>query len=128
MVAAPHEWALPPSPTEELEDAIAGIAHCLRILLKVSRQGTLFNLTQGDTLMIAQTAASAATAEKSSTPRYDVFVVENYEDGAGSEKSSWTRLGVAFPHKDTKGFNVELRAIPVNGKLVIRLHEPNQGA
>src|ERR1700722_8880045 len=55
--------------------------------------------------------------------RYDVFVVENYEDGAGAEKANWTRVGVAFPHKDENGLNVELRAVPVNGKLVIRLHE-----
>lgn len=57
------------------------------------------------------------------TDRYDVFVVENYEDGAGTEKSNWMRVGVAFPHKDENGLNVELRAIPVNGKLVIRRHE-----
>jgi hypothetical protein len=58
--------------------------------------------------------------------RYDVFVVENYADAAGAEKSSWTRLGVAFPHKDSKGFHVELRAVPISGKLEIRLHEPNE--
>ncbi len=55
--------------------------------------------------------------------RYDVLVVEKYEDDAGTEKSSWTRVGVAFPHKDGLGLNVELKAIPVSGKLVIRRHE-----
>lgn len=55
--------------------------------------------------------------------RYDVLVVEKYEDEAGTEKSNWTRVGVAFPHKDGNGLNVELRAIPVSGKLVIRRHE-----
>jgi hypothetical protein len=55
--------------------------------------------------------------------RYDVLVVEKYEDGAGAEKSNWTRVGVAFAHKDGNGLNVELRAIPVSGKLVIRRHE-----
>lgn len=55
--------------------------------------------------------------------RYDVLVVEKYEDGAGTEKSNWTRVGVAFSHKDGNGLNVELRAIPVSGKLVIRRHE-----
>lgn len=77
--------------------------------------------------MNSKTANEASpTADKSDDSRYDVFVVEDYEDGAGSERSSWTRLGVAFPHKDTKGFNVELRAVPVSGKLVIRLHEPRE--
>jgi hypothetical protein len=36
--------------------------------------------------------------------------------------------GVAFAHKDGNGLNVELRAIPVSGKLVIRRHEPKAKA
>lgn len=55
--------------------------------------------------------------------RYDVLVVEKYEDEAGAEKSNWTRIGVAFPHKDGNGLNVELKAMPVSGKLVIRRHD-----
>jgi len=31
--------------------------------------------------------------------------------------------GVAFPHKDGLGMNVELRAMPVSGRLVIRRHD-----
>jgi hypothetical protein len=57
--------------------------------------------------------------------RFDVFVVEDYtKDGA--EKANWIRLGVAFENKDGKGFNLQLTAIPVSGKLVMRLHEPKQ--
>jgi hypothetical protein len=59
----------------------------------------------------------------SATERYDVLVVDNYEDAQGAEKASWTRVGVAFAHKDGLGLNVELQAIPVSGKLVIRRHE-----
>ena len=57
--------------------------------------------------------------------RYDVLLVETYEDGAGDEKAHWTRIGVAFAHKDGNGMNVNLSAIPVTGKLVIRRHEPH---
>jgi hypothetical protein len=56
--------------------------------------------------------------------RFDVFVVEDYRDKSGEDKASWLRVGIAFPHKDGKGFNAELRAVPVSGKLVLRLHEP----
>ena len=35
----------------------------------------------------------------------------------------WLNIGVAFPHKDTKGVNVILQALPLNGKLVLRLYE-----
>ena len=43
--------------------------------------------------------------------------------GRAAEKATWTRVGAVFPHKDGNGLNVELRAIPVIGKLVIRRHE-----
>ena len=55
--------------------------------------------------------------------RYDVLVVENFQS-QGEDRSSWTRVGVAFPHDDGKGFQVQLKALPVDGKLVIRLHGP----
>jgi hypothetical protein len=32
----------------------------------------------------------------------------------------WLNLGLAFPHKDGKGFNIILQALPIDGKLVCR--------
>jgi hypothetical protein len=32
----------------------------------------------------------------------------------------WLNLGLAFPHKDGKGFNIMLQAIPLDGKVVCR--------
>ena len=58
------------------------------------------------------------------TNRYGVFVVENFTDKNDHEQSRWTRIGVAFPHKDGKGLSVECKAVPVDGKFVIRLQEP----
>jgi hypothetical protein len=55
--------------------------------------------------------------------RYEVYVVDDYTDKTGEEKSNWTRIGSAWPHKDGKGFNAELRALPVSGKLVLRRYE-----
>ena len=59
--------------------------------------------------------------------RFDVYIVEDYTKD-GEEKANWTRVGVAFENKDGKGFNLQLTAIPVNGKLVMRLHEPKTEA
>ncbi len=39
-------------------------------------------------------------------------------------KANWTRVGAAWSHKDGKGFNVTLDALPVSGKLTIRKYEP----
>jgi len=74
---------------------------------------------------INPTRASIPTA--ATTRRFDVFVVEDYTKG-GAEKANWIRVGVAFENKDAKGFNLQLNAIPVTGKLVMRLHEPRQDA
>jgi hypothetical protein len=59
--------------------------------------------------------------------RFDVFVVEDYTRD-GEEKANWIRIGVAFENKDGKGFNVQLSALPVAGKLVLRVHEPRPDA
>jgi hypothetical protein len=48
----------------------------------------------------------------------DVFTVETFES-QGKTVKRWIRIGVAFPHKDGAGFSVELRALPLDGKLVI---------
>ena len=67
------------------------------------------------------------TNQPTGTPdRYDVFVVDEYKDRTGEEKANWTRIGSAWPHKDGKGFNAELRALPVSGKLVLRRYEPQE--
>lgn len=49
----------------------------------------------------------------------DVYSVEEYDAGNGKKARSWTRVGAAFPHKDGTGFNIELRALPLDGKLVV---------
>jgi len=73
---------------------------------------------------VKPTPASLPTA---TARRFDVFVVEDYTKD-GEERANWIRVGVAFENKDGKGFNVQLTAIPVSGKLVMRLHEPRQEA
>ena len=32
----------------------------------------------------------------------------------------WLNLGLVFPHKDGKGFNIVLQALPLDGKIVCR--------
>jgi hypothetical protein len=103
--------------SEGLADAIALFAEGLRILLKMSLR------EDQDSQNHRRPEMETETPAVNGHDRYDVLVVEKYEDDAGTEKSSWTRVGVAFPHKDGLGLNVELKAIPVSGKLVIRRHE-----
>jgi hypothetical protein len=65
--------------------------------------------------------------QQSATRLFDVYVVEDHpkED---SEQANWTRVGVAVEIKDGKGFNVHLSTLPINGTLVMRVHEPKHEA
>jgi hypothetical protein len=55
-----------------------------------------------------------------SKPTYlNVLMVEEFETAGGATARSWTKIGVAFPHADGTGFNLELKAFPRDGKLVI---------
>lgn len=37
------------------------------------------------------------------------------------QKGIWTRIGAAWPHKDGKGFNVQIEAVPLDGHIVFRV-------
>ena len=57
-------------------------------------------------------------------PRYDVLVADAYQTSGGETKVNWIRVGVAFPHEDGEGFQIELAAAPISGELVMKLHKP----
>jgi hypothetical protein len=40
------------------------------------------------------------------------YTVQEYDAADGKKARSWTRIGVAFPHKD-------LHALPLNGRVVL---------
>jgi hypothetical protein len=54
------------------------------------------------------------------TPTYlNAFVVEEFEVGPGKTARRWTKIGAAFPHKEGSGLNIELKALPLTGRLVL---------
>jgi hypothetical protein len=48
----------------------------------------------------------------------NVFTVEEYES-KGKTGKKWTKIGAAFPHKEGTGFSIELKAFPIDGRLVV---------
>ena len=48
-------------------------------------------------------------------PSHKVYAIE----GEG-EEAFWTRIGSAWPHKDGKGFNITLSALPCNGRVQLQ--------
>lgn len=38
----------------------------------------------------------------------------------------WLNLGVAFEHDDNAGYNLLLQALPIDGKLVLRVYKDDE--
>jgi hypothetical protein len=64
---------------------------------------------------VQQSLPAAAPAAAS---YLNVFTVEEYESN-GKTSKRWTKIGAAFPHREGPGFSIELRAFPVDGRLVV---------
>ena len=40
----------------------------------------------------------------------------------------WLNIGLAYPHKDGKGFTLRLQALPLKGRLALRVFEEDPNA
>jgi hypothetical protein len=52
----------------------------------------------------------------SQQPTHRVFAIVKRE----GQEDFWLPVGAAFAHKDGRGFNVILQALPLEGKVVLR--------
>lgn len=55
-----------------------------------------------------------ATTQQPSYQAYTVVKREGADD-------FWLNIGAAFMHQDGDGYNIVLQALPINGKIVLRL-------
>jgi hypothetical protein len=64
----------------------------------------------------------------SERPSHRCFVAEDRE-GANGKEAYWLKIGSAWPHKDGKGFNLQLSALPASGgRIVLREFTENDDA
>jgi hypothetical protein len=56
---------------------------------------------------------------EASTSKKPAFVAYSVRDREG-KKARFTEIGVAFPHRDGKGFDVLLDAVPLGGRVTLR--------
>jgi hypothetical protein len=73
-----------------------------------------------------QTARAPAPAESPALTYLNVFTVEEYERDGKTQKR-WTKIGAAFPHKECLGFSIELKAFPLDGRLVVLPPDTDDG-
>jgi CHC2-type zinc finger protein len=60
------------------------------------------------------------TKSMNTEPSHRAYVVEDADGDQPEQKGFWTRIGSAWPHKDGKGLNIVLAALPVGGRIVLR--------
>jgi hypothetical protein len=64
---------------------------------------------------MSTTEKTESTASKA--PSHIVYQVRDREGGKGF----FTRIGAAWPHKDGKGFNIQIDAVPLDGRITLRV-------
>ena len=42
-------------------------------------------------------------------------------DRGDDKDAKWREIGVAFPHRDGKGFDILFDVVPLNGRITIRI-------
>jgi hypothetical protein len=50
-------------------------------------------------------------------PRYRAYTVVKRE----GQDDFWLPIGAAFPHQDGDGYNIVLQALPIDGRVVLRV-------
>jgi hypothetical protein len=66
---------------------------------------------------------SRRSVKRAAIHALNVFTVEEYESN-GKAGKRWTKIGAAFPHKEGIGFSIELKAFPIDGRLVVLPPDP----
>lgn len=56
-------------------------------------------------------------------PSYTAYTVHKRE----GQDDFWVAIGAAFMHQDGDGFNIVLQALPIDGKIVLRLPKAQTG-
>ena len=58
-----------------------------------------------------------------STGKRPTYVAYSVRERGEGKKSKFTEIGVVFPHKDGKGFDVLIDAMPLSGRITLRVPE-----
>jgi len=65
-----------------------------------------------------------STATNNNASRQPSHAVYHVRDREGA-KSLWTRIGSAWAHADGQGFNVQVEAVPLDGRITLRTPQPD---
>ena len=60
-------------------------------------------------------------------PKLPALIAFSVREGKEGGKGFWTRIGAAWAHDDGEGFNIQLEAYPLDGKIVLRTPKADEG-
>ena len=63
------------------------------------------------------TDTSTTSTKAPNTPSHVAYHVRDRE----GSKGFWTRIGSAWAHADGKGFNIQVEAVPLDGRITLRV-------
>jgi hypothetical protein len=63
------------------------------------------------------TTAAKSEPTASRSPSHVAYQVRDRE----GQKAIFTRIGAAWPHKDGQGFNIQIEAVPLDGRITLRV-------
>lgn len=62
------------------------------------------------------------TETASKAPSHIAYQVRDRE----GKKGFWTRIGSCWPHADGKGFTIQVEAMPLDGRITLRIASENK--
>lgn len=62
----------------------------------------------------------SSSTKPDNAPKSPSHVAYQVRDREG-QKGFWTRIGSVWPHADGKGFNIQLDAVPLDGRITLRV-------
>jgi hypothetical protein len=63
------------------------------------------------------TDTNTAQSAAAKGPSHVAYQVRDRE----GKKGFWTRIGSVWPHADGKGFNIQIEAVPLDGRITLRV-------
>jgi hypothetical protein len=61
-----------------------------------------------------------SSTTRTSTSKFPTHIAYHIRDGKDG-KSFWTPIGSAWAHADGKGFNIQIDAVPLDGRISLRI-------
>jgi hypothetical protein len=61
--------------------------------------------------------------KQSKAPNHIAYSVREF----GNDRSFWTRIGSAWAHNDGNGFSIQIEAVPLDGRITLRVASDVKG-